>query len=850
MKRLPFVILCLFLCVFLNAQTRNVTFKSVNESLTTVLKKIEKMGEKNILFTSSDADRYQVSATVRRKTQREALEIVLEGKPFSVVERNTYFAIQYKGKETTQLPIKGKVINENHQPLGYANVVMLSAKDKSYIAGCVTADDGSFVLPHSSSGTLIQVSYVGYKKQLLNAKPEMTITLHPEAQQLKTVTVTSKRADVSYRNGAFVTNVAGTVLAEMGSAEDIIGQLPFVMGSEGSWTVIGRGVPEIYLNGRKVTNNTELALLDAKDILNAEVITVPGARYSSSTNAVIRLRTVRKRGQGLSGNMLADYTQARQTPQTKENVHLNYRTGGLDIFGEVGTNYSKHLSTETSNILLTTNNEWRFTDHSKSMSRGGNMRFQAGFNYETKNKQSIGARYQTSRQMGNVSGVSWGQTESYCNLQLTEQLSTESRSFQQPHWAHELNTYYNGVLGKWELDFNGDFFSNTNEGMQQVFHDGVMAAESEMKEKSTLYATKLVVTTQVGHGQLSFGTEESFTDRKDDFLQSGYSEDAFNHIKQTVVAGFAEYYMSLGKKVNMGAGIRYEYQKTTYYKKGVLNESQSPSYNDWIPFFTIGYNHKGLSLGFSYRLNKNNPAYGMLQSSVSYENKHNYSTGDPLLKPQKQHYFSLNGSYRWLAFMTYYSFVQDMYRTLYKPYDADAHPDVVLKTMAVVPHSWLAGASLRMAPKFGLWRPSLTMSMDFYHENVAHLNIPIMGNEPKFTFKFDNGFSLPCKWFVNLTGNLTTRAAQGGAVRRCMGNMQLSISKKFLKNDALRIGFVARDILHTGLTYWDLYGTQSRIQSSSYGNNQSVNLNIRYTFNATKDKYKGKGAGQDERQRL
>ncbi len=41
MKRLSFVTLCLFLCVFLNAQTRNVTFKSVIESLSTVLKKIE-----------------------------------------------------------------------------------------------------------------------------------------------------------------------------------------------------------------------------------------------------------------------------------------------------------------------------------------------------------------------------------------------------------------------------------------------------------------------------------------------------------------------------------------------------------------------------------------------------------------------------------------------------------------------------------------------------------------------------------------------------------------------------------------------------------------------------------------
>ncbi len=844
------MILCMTVALLAMAQHASVNLQSNHETLTSVLKKVEKMGEKNIIFSPEETDRYQVSLSIRRKTQKEALQIILKGKPFTMVEHNTYFAIQYTGKDKAVAQTKGKVLDENHRPLGYANVILLSAKDNSYVGGCVSADDGSFLLPFSPEGAKLQISYVGYKKMVVAAKADMTILLQPEAQMLKGVKVTSKRSEVSYKNGAFVANVAGTVLAEMGSAEEVIGHLPFVTGSEGSWNVIGRGKPEIYLNGRKITNTTELSLLDAKDILNAEVITVPGARYGSATNAVIRLRTVRKRGQGLSGNMLADYTQARQSPQTKENIHLNYRTGGLDIFGEVGTNYRKSLSTKNSDTWLTTNNEWRFADHSTSKTRGGNMRFQAGFNYETKNKQSFGARYETGRQMGNVSGVSWGQMESFCNGQLTEQTFTESRSFQKPHWAHELNTYYNGVFGKWELEFNGDFYANTNEGKQQAFNDGVMAAESESKEKSKLYATKLVASTILGHGQLSFGTEESFTDRKDDFLQSGYAEDAFNHIKQTVVAGFAEYYMPLGKKMEMGAGVRYEYQKTTYYKKGMLSESQSPSYNDWIPFFTIGYNHKGLSLGFAYRLNKNNPAYQMLQSSVSYENKNNYSTGDPLLKPQKQHYFGLNGSYKWLTFMAYYSYVQDMYRTWYKPYDAEAHPDVLLKTMAVVPHSWLAGASLRMAPKFGLWRPSLTVNVDFYHEDVAHLNIPIMGNDPKFTFKLDNSFSLPRKWFVNLTGNLSTRAAQGGAVRRCMGDMQLSISKKLLKNDALRIGFVARDMLHTGLTYWDLYGTQSRVQSSSYNNNQSINLNIRYTFNATKDKYKGKGAGQDERQRL
>ena len=44
----------------------------------------------------------------------------------------------------------------------------------------------------------------------------------------------------------------------------------------------------------------ELKRLSAKDILKAEIVTVPGAQYSSKTNAVIRLRAVRKRGQGLS----------------------------------------------------------------------------------------------------------------------------------------------------------------------------------------------------------------------------------------------------------------------------------------------------------------------------------------------------------------------------------------------------------------------------------------------------------------------------------------------------------------------------------------------------------------------
>ena len=50
MKRTTSLLLCLVLSISLFAQSRGVTFQVHNETLTSVLKKIEKAGEKNCLI--------------------------------------------------------------------------------------------------------------------------------------------------------------------------------------------------------------------------------------------------------------------------------------------------------------------------------------------------------------------------------------------------------------------------------------------------------------------------------------------------------------------------------------------------------------------------------------------------------------------------------------------------------------------------------------------------------------------------------------------------------------------------------------------------------------------------------
>lgn len=778
-----------------------------------------------------------------------SISLFAQSNPSTIVDGKTNIAIQDSTETTKIEQIKGVVMDEQQKPIPFANIVMSSSATNTYIAGCVTAEDGSFVLPYSEKDAILKVSYVGYTTQTLACKPNMSIVLQSDVQLLNTVTIKSTRPKAKFKDGAYTTLVSGTILAELGTANDMISQLPFVSGDDGNWEIIGRGKPEIYLNGRKVEDTNELKRLSAKDILKAEIVTVPGTQYSSSTKAVIRLYAVRKRGQGLSGSLYSNYSQGHYSPQTSEHAQLNYRTGGLDIFGEVGMAYSRSHTKYHSETQLNTTNNFDYNTRRTTNYNSGKILLNTGFNYEISEQQSFGMKYEANNLIGNNYSHSWGETDVLQDDILKENLSVESFSKSKPHWSHSVNAYYNGNFGKWNINFNADYYNNVEQSSQSVLNDGILDAESNTKVKNNLYATKLVVTAPLWKGKMSFGTEEMFTNRRNTFIQSGFSADAFNHFKQSIVAGFLEYNLNIGS-MNYGAGLRYEHQTTKYYEKEVLQTEQSPTYNDWIPFASIGYSHNGLNIGFSYRLNKYSPSYTMLQSSTDYISKYEYGCGDPHLKPQKQHSFMLNGNYKWVSFVAYYNYVRDMYMTWYKPYDVATHPDILLQTMATVPRSSYYGAAINAAPSFGIWQPDLTASVNFYHANLDHLNIPTMGNEPLFSFEMNNNFKLPHSWFINLSGNVSTNAKQSTGRNKCMGNVQFRVSKNFLKNDALKVMLVLRDLLHTGYYYFDANGTLSHRKLTQYSDNQEIGINVRYTFNATNSKYKGSGAGNSEKQRL
>ena len=90
--------------------------------------------------------------------------------------------------------------------------------------------------------------------------------------------------------------MAGTVLGKMGTAEDVLKHVPSIVKKKDGYEVVGKGTPIIYINGRKMQDISELDNIKSSDIKSVEVIQNLGATYDASVNAVIKIKTIKKKG--------------------------------------------------------------------------------------------------------------------------------------------------------------------------------------------------------------------------------------------------------------------------------------------------------------------------------------------------------------------------------------------------------------------------------------------------------------------------------------------------------------------------------------------------------------------------
>ena len=268
-------------------------------SLSEALRQLNEQTEDyTISFLYNELEDFRITTSVHRKSIPDAIRQMIGFYPIRMTVENHEIIVECPQKTAP----KGTVIDEQGQPIAYANIALLSPQDSTLITGGVSNESGLFVIPCEQETVLARISYVGYKTiyRQCNTKEFGTIRMQPETMALKGVVVKGEIPQYKMTTGGMTVDIQNSLLKDVGTADDVLSMLPQVQGSDGNFTVFAKGTPEIYINNKKVQNARELKQLKSTDIKSVDVITSPGAKYNAEVGAVIRIKTKKHQGDGIS----------------------------------------------------------------------------------------------------------------------------------------------------------------------------------------------------------------------------------------------------------------------------------------------------------------------------------------------------------------------------------------------------------------------------------------------------------------------------------------------------------------------------------------------------------------------
>ena len=693
---------------------------------------------------------------------------------------------------------------------------------------------------------------------------------------LQEFVVKSTAPRTKMRNGAMVTRIVGSPLESAGSVEDMLSRVPGMMRMGGQLQVIGKGSPIYYINGRKVQDLEELKRLRSQDIREVEVVNSPGAAYDASVNAVVKIKTRRQQGEGLSGRFDVSDEQALKSGNNNltSTLNLNYRHEGLDFFGGVTfqndyldgyrslIEQSTYLKQNTNSIVSHTQ-----TGYTQSDQKFSRMFFNAGVNWQFDDDNFIGVKLERGIWLKNRY---WFEMEEDVlrNGMKEDYLKSESDiKYKNPNTLL-VNAYYNGKIGKWGIDANVDYYSqcdkNDNHVNEQAM-SGIRTVESMTENKSHLFAARLIAEHPLWTGKLQLGGELTTVCRDNDYRISGVDNifDRMSKVNEQNYAAFFEYGIMIPKAGMLTLGMRYEHVAFDFDDKTDPMRSVKRNHDDFFPSLSFGTRLGDLQMQLSYGIKTTRPSYYQLRSEIDYSSKYTLQTGNPLLENEIRHTLDLSGRWKWIAFNVNYLHIKDAIYDWTTPYDDNG---VVMIGMVNFDRPIdVFCAFVNVSPTVGVWTTSntvgvqkqwLSFNLDDPREATGkrHVNY----DKPMLIFNSDNAFRLKHDWQLELNSQFYSKAHYRNVkLMQAYWNLTAAVQKSFLKDKSLVVRLSVADIFNTAKqdALLDL-GNYTLLKGDVFGEGRGnysfhrVSLSVRYAFNATKSKYKGKGAGQDVIKRL
>lgn len=752
--------------------------------------------------------------------------------------------------------LKGRVTDEDNEPVAYANVALLSKSDSTIVSGTITDEEGEFSIVSGQDGILL-VAMLGYETMYMMPSEDMRIVLKEDSAMLEGAVSTGMMIKTRVTSNSMVTEIQGTVLGSSGSVLEMLGKVPGMVSKGDELEVLGKGSPVIYMNGRKLHDMNELKQMRSEDVQSVEVISNPGAQYDATVSAVVRIRTVRSEGEGFGFDLNAANNQDLQNgvSDPSATLDLRYRFRNLDLFGSA--NYWKwdQIGVYKDHVKMYTGRNAYVQEDAVSNEHyySSGLNYNLGFNWQFSDNHSVGTRI-VSRTTVDAGTYFKSATDILRFDESSGLVSSLNESFQDEKrhspYDWEGNVYYSGLFGRLGINFNADYLSNRKDMFCNI-SDVIDAAESmerfqEGVTTSRLAAAKLVLTYPVWKGQLEAGAEATSVERGNSYSITNYPLPASDSkVDENNVSAFASYSFSLPKLGSVSAGLRYEHVGFDYSDLLDGENSMVRYQDEFFPSLSWAGQFGPVHASLAYSLRTSRPGFDDLSDRIKYINSFTLLQGDPKLKNERKQEVGMNARYRWLNLSVSYERLDNALTQMFNIYGED---NMLLVKRSNIPQpvrNLLVFLSAN--PTWGVYSPGWSAGMQKPWAKIANVSY----TKPMFFFTMNNAFRFRHSWQLEANMHIQTKGDYlNFRMTTPSCNLGFVVQKCWLKNDALCLRISVQDVLKRSLqsTYSDagfLIHTETPVR-----NNHRLDVSLRYTFNASKSRYRGTGAGKDAQSRM
>ena len=777
----------------------------------------------------------------------------------------------------SQGSIYSSVLDENSEPIPFANVALYTAIDSTIHKLEYTQEDGTFSFKNVGAGEYwITTSFVGY-----NDLKSETFSLNTgENKELESfsfvngdntlseVTVTAKRPLLEMKPDKVVVNVAGSINAIGEDAFSLLKKSPgIVVDNNDNILMLGKSGVQVYINGKpSPLSSSDLAAylktLSSDQIDQIEVITNPSAKYDAQGSAgIINIKLLRNKNHGANGNINANYNKG------------TFSRGGISFNGTYRSE-KWYLSTSMGmwkgasfevNDLFRVQSGLQFDQDNLGEGSWHNQNIKLGVDYSLDKRSTIGAQVFFSPG-NNGTWDNAGTTRISQFMSTTEDsilVSQSMREWESDNWSANLNYQYSGEKGN-SLNIDADYarYNTVSEELQPNFYwtpdsltrlsENIFFTQTPREIKiSTLKAD---YETQAWGGQLSFGAKYSnvLTDNIFDFYNVINNQNFINRelsnqfeYSESVTAAYVSFNKKMGV-LNVQTGLRMEQTEsrgTLLTMTSSTPEEVKRSYLDFFPNIGIGYQldeKNTFNISYSRRLNR--PSYEDLNPFTSRLDELTFEKGNPFLNPEYSNNIQVSHSWNYkLNTRLGYTHTTDQITRLVDQADDKSAFITWLNLESQKSYSINVGMPIPVTN----WWNTYTSLTGVYTRNQANFEGEKIIDLSAKTFNayMQHTFTLPKGVNFEFSGWYTSPSIWGGNIKMdAMYSMDMGVSKSFLL-DKLNIKLSMSDVFNTQRWRGNGLLGDFDLRLNGRGDNQRGKISVKYRFGNQNVKNKSRKTG-------